>query len=53
MSSVIQKDLINLLIAPSDHYKGQNVCVTGEIKEYREKLEMIVKDPSSIEIHKM
>ena len=29
---IFQKDLVNFPLKPSDHYKGQNVCVTGEIK---------------------
>ncbi|MBK8348472.1 MAG: hypothetical protein IPL08_12935 [Saprospiraceae bacterium] len=45
-----QKDLINFPLNPSDHYKGQNVCVTGEIKQYKEKIEIIANKQEQIEI---
>ncbi len=47
---IFQKDLVNFSFPPSDHYKGQNVCVTGEIKQYREKIEIIANKPDQIEI---
>ncbi|MBK7806971.1 MAG: hypothetical protein IPJ51_11785 [Saprospiraceae bacterium] len=47
---IFQKDLINFSFTPSDHYKGQNVCVTGEIKQYREKIEIIANRPDQIEM---
>jgi len=47
---IFQKDLVNFPIKPSDHYKGQNVCVTGEIKQYKEKIEIIANKPEQIEV---
>ena len=47
---IFQKDLVNFPLKPSDHYKGQNVCVTGEIKQYKEKIEIIANKPEQIEI---
>ncbi len=47
---IFQKDLVNFPITPSDHYKGMNVCVTGMIKQYKEKIEIIANKPEQIEI---
>ncbi|MFZ1705328.1 MAG: hypothetical protein WAT79_13350 [Saprospiraceae bacterium] len=47
---IFQKDLVNFPLKPSDHYKGQNVCVTGEIKQYKEKIEIIANKQEQIEI---
>lgn len=47
---IFQKDLVNFSFTPSDHYKGMSVCVTGEIKKYKEKIEIIVNRPEQIEI---
>jgi RecG-like helicase len=47
---IFQKDLVNFPLKPSDHYKGQNVCVTGEIKQYKEKIEIIANKPEQIEM---
>jgi hypothetical protein len=47
---IFQKDLVNFPLKPSDHYKGQNVCITGEIKQYKEKIEIIANKPDQIEI---
>lgn len=47
---IFQKDLINFPLTPSDHYKGMNVCVTGEIKKYKEKIEIIANRPEQIEV---
>jgi hypothetical protein len=47
---IFQKDLINFPLTPTDHYKGQNVCVTGEIKQYKERLEIIANKSEQIEI---
>lgn len=42
---IFQKDLINFPLTPSDHYKGMNVYVTGEIGTYKEKVQIIAKKP--------
>ena len=47
---IFQKDLINFPITPSDHYKGMDVCVTGQIKKYKEKIEIIANKPEQIEV---
>jgi hypothetical protein len=47
---IFQKDLINFPITPSDHYKGMNVCVTGEVGVYKERPQIVVMSPSQIEI---
>lgn len=47
---IFQKDLINFPITPSDHYKGMNVCVTGEVGTYKEKVQIIANKPEQIEI---
>ena len=47
---IFQKDLINFPITPSDHYKGMNVCVTGEVGTYKEKVQIIANKPDQIEI---
>ena len=48
---IFQKDLVNFPLKPSDHYKGQNVCVTGEIKQYKEKIEIIANKPEQIKVN--
>jgi hypothetical protein len=47
---IFQKDLINFPFIPSDHYKDMNVCVTGEIGTYKEKVQIIANKPEQIEI---
>ena len=48
---IFQKDLVNFPLKPSDHYKGQDVCVTGEIKQYKEKIEIIANKPEQIKVN--
>jgi hypothetical protein len=47
---IFQKDLINFPFPPVYHYKGIDVCVTGKIKKYKEKLEIITNGPEQIEV---
>lgn len=47
---IFQKDLTNFPITPSDHYKGMNVCVTGEVGTYKEKVQIIAHKPEQIEL---
>ncbi len=47
---IFQRDLINFPITPSDHYKGMNICVTGEVGTYKEKMQIIAKKPEQIEV---
>lgn len=43
-------DWDNFPFAPEDYYKGKEVRVTGEIIEYKGSPEIVVRDPSQIEI---
>lgn len=47
---IFQKDLIKFPSKPSEFYKDKNVCVTGELGQYKEKLQIIAKKPEQIEI---
>jgi hypothetical protein len=47
---IFQKDLVNFPITPRDHYKGMDVCVTGEVGTYKDKVQIIAKKPEQIEI---
>lgn len=47
---IFQKDLQHFSFIPSDHYKGQNVCVSGEISVYKERPQIVVKKPEQIEL---
>ena len=47
---IFQKDLPKFPFTPSDHYKGMNVCVTGEVGTYKEKVQIIANKPEQIEI---
>ena len=45
---IFQKDLMNFPFVPSDHYKGQNVCVEGEITVYKERYQIIISQSDKI-----
>jgi len=47
---IFQKDLVNFLYTPSDHYKGMDVCVTGELGVYKERYQIIANKPEQIEM---
>jgi DNA/RNA endonuclease YhcR with UshA esterase domain len=47
---IFQKDLINFQFVPSDHYKGMSVCVTGVVKKYKDRFEIISNKQEQIEI---
>lgn len=47
---IFQKDLVNFPITPRDHYKGMDVCVTGEVGTYKEKVQIIANKPEQIEV---
>jgi hypothetical protein len=40
----------NFSNSPETFYKGKTICVTGEIKSYKGKPEIIVQHPSQITI---
>ena len=45
---IFGKDLANFKEAPEILYKDKNICVTGVIKEYKTKHEIIVSKPEEI-----
>ena len=47
---IFQKDLVNFPITPRDHYKGMDVCVTGEVGTYKEKVQIVANKPEQIEV---
>ncbi len=47
---IFQKDLVNFPLTPSDHYKGMNICITGEVSVYKDRLQIIANKPDQIEI---
>ena len=47
---IFQKDLVNFPLSPSDHYKGMNICITGEVTIYKDRPQIIANKPNQIEI---
>lgn len=47
---IFEDDLKNFKYAPSEFLKDKNVCVTGEVKIYKSKPEMIVKKEEEIKV---
>lgn len=45
---IMGKDLANFKVAPEKMYADKDICVTGTIKEYKGKTEIIVSDPAQI-----
>ena len=45
---IFGKDIANFKEAPEILYKDKNICVTGVIKEYKTKDEIIVSKPEEI-----
>ena len=45
---IFESDRAKFREAPEKLYDGQHICVTGMIREYRKKPEMIVKGPDQI-----
>lgn len=48
---IFGKDLINFKEAPEKMYADKDICVTGVIKEFKGKNEIIVSAPSAIVIN--
>ena len=46
---IFQKDLINFPHTPSDHYKGMNICITGELTLYKDRPQIIANKPEQVE----
>ena len=47
---IFSKDISNFKEAPETMYADKNICVTGELKEYNTKSEIIVSSPDQITI---
>lgn len=47
---IFQKDIVNFPMTPSDHYKGKNICITGKVSVYKDRLQIIANKPDQIEI---
>lgn len=47
---IFHKDAVNFTFVPSDHYKNQNVCVTGELTMYKQRPQIIARSPKQIVI---
>ncbi len=45
---IFGKDLANFKVAPEKMYADKEICVTGVIKEFKGKNEIIVSNPTSI-----
>ena len=45
---IFGKDLPNFKVAPEKIYADKEICVTGVIKEFKGKIEIIVSVPSAI-----
>lgn len=47
---IFNKDLVNFPLTPSDHYKGMNICIIGELTIYKDRPQIIANKPDQIEI---
>jgi len=47
---IFEDDLVNFKYAPSEFLKDKNVCVTGQVKIYKGKPEIIVKKEEEIKV---
>lgn len=47
---IFAKDISNFKEAPDQMYEDKNICVTGVIKEYQGKPEIIVSSPDEISV---
>ena len=47
---IFHKDLVNFPLTPSDHYKGMNICITGDLTIYKDRPQIIANKPDQIEI---
>ena len=48
---VFGKDLPNFKVAPDKMYADKEICVTGVIKEFKGKNEIVVSDPGAIRLN--
>ncbi|MGB4958934.1 MAG: hypothetical protein WBO36_05615 [Saprospiraceae bacterium] len=47
---IFHKDLVNFPVTPCDHYKGMDICITGELTIYKGRPQIIDNWPDQIEI---
>jgi DNA/RNA endonuclease YhcR with UshA esterase domain len=47
---VFAKDYTNFTTAPAELYANKKLCVTGEVKEFKGKIEIVVTKPDEIKI---
>jgi len=47
---IFEDDLVNFKYTPSEFLKDKNVCVTGQVKIYKGKPEIIVSKAGEIEV---
>lgn len=47
---IFQADLKNFKINPEFFYKDKQICITGEIKEYKSKIQIVVRQENMIQI---
>lgn len=45
---IFQDDLKNFKEYPERFYKDKQICITGEIKEYKKKIEIVMKEEKEI-----
>ena len=45
---IFEKDLENFKYTPSVYLKGKNICVTGKVKIFKDKPEIIINSPAQI-----
>lgn len=47
---IFAKDLENFKYTPSEYLKGKNICVTGKVKLFKKKPEIIINSPEQIKV---
>lgn len=47
---IFTKDLVNFPETPEKLYGNQQVCVTGVLKEYKDKAEIVISKPEDIKV---
>jgi len=47
---IFESDRQNFNVAPEESFKDKRVCVTGKIKLYKGKPEIIIKSPNQIKV---
>jgi DNA/RNA endonuclease YhcR with UshA esterase domain len=48
--AIYADDLVNFDFKPDEYYKGKAICVSGTVKMYKERPEIIVKTQNSIQV---